>query len=271
MRISESEIAAGRDTVDRVALVLQAVAEHPLGIGLTELTAATGMKKATVHRIADRLLAHELLQLSARGYQLGLRFFEWSRSVPVIHILRAVALPAMADLAASTGLTVELGVCDGRDAVVVERIPGRLVDSGALPARRPALDTAMGLVILAFSSPKIRRHAVEASQEVGRPVDTSRLDAELAEVRRRRFMRETGRFDARWWAAFAPIVAMGYLGSDSYPACAAIGVIGPVATPHVERATPLVFETARRLSRELSALPSQPLDEWPIAVVPRER
>lgn len=269
MRISDSETSAGRDTVSRVALVLEAVSEHPLGIGLTDLTAATGMKKATVYRIAERLVAHHLLQQTVHGYQLGLRFFEWSRNVPVTRILRAAALPLMAQLASRTGLTVELAVYEGGDMVVVERIPGHVVDTSALPDRRPAAHTSTGLAILAFSSPKVVNGALASAEAAGRPVAPAILESELAVVRKNRVARDTGRYDRRWGAAAAPVVATAYLGTEDFPACAALCVIGPANTPHVDRATPLVRDAARQLSHELSTIPSHPDEEWPVPVVPR--
>ncbi|MFI5709361.1 IclR family transcriptional regulator [Kribbella sp. NPDC051620] len=269
MRISASETAAGRDTVGRTALLLEAVSQHPLGIGLTELTAATGMKKATVHRIAERLITHQLLQRTLHGYQLGLRFFEWARNVPVSRILRTAAMPTMAELSTRTGLTVELAVCSGTDVVIVERIPGSVSDTSMLPDRRPALHTALGLAILAFSSPTMLDHARESLPTTTPPLDPATLDAELADVRRHRLVRETGRYDPRWAVAAAPVVAMAYLGTDDFPACAVIGVIGPATTAHVERAAPLVRDAGLALSRRLSVLPSHPAEEWPVPVVPR--
>ena len=89
--------------------------------------------------------------------------------------MRAIAMPYMTELYESTHATVHLAVLDGDDVLYVEKIYGH--HGVNLPSRVggrvPALCTALGKAILAFSAPD----RVEAAFTGPIPRLTSRTDS----------------------------------------------------------------------------------------------
>src|SRR5688572_31551870 len=121
MRIGAEESAEQRSVGDRMLLILDTVAASPGEMGLSELARRTGLKKATVHRLATDLVAHRMLERGGYGYRLGLHLFELGQHVPASRRLRATALPFMADLLTATGEIVQLGVLDGTEVLYIEK------------------------------------------------------------------------------------------------------------------------------------------------------
>jgi len=153
MRISTDEAGEQRSVGDRLLLILDTVAAAPGEIGLSELARQTGMKKATVHRLATDLVEHRMLERGGYGYRLGLHLFELGQHVPASRRLRATALPHMSDLLTATGEMVQLGVLDGTEIVYVEKLTGRhsIPAPSAVGTRLPAYCTGLGKAMLAFS------------------------------------------------------------------------------------------------------------------------
>jgi DNA-binding IclR family transcriptional regulator len=60
-----------RTMVGRTMALIEAVAAHGPPVGLAELASMTGIPKPTAHRIANDLVARQLLTRTERGYALG--------------------------------------------------------------------------------------------------------------------------------------------------------------------------------------------------------
>jgi len=113
-------------TVDRVAAILRAMASHgPQGLGVTELTEATGLSKGTVHRLLGALvnIGFAYQQLPARRYRLGAGAIALAGAALHDHAA-AITQPALARLATATGDTVFASAREGPAAICVARAIG---------------------------------------------------------------------------------------------------------------------------------------------------
>ena len=106
--------------LDKSVAVLDTVAAAPGGCSLVDLVAATGLSRATAHRLAVALEAHGLLRRAGDG-----RFALGARLVGLGHLAAAgwpvadAARPALARLRDETGESAQLYVRDGTHRVCV--------------------------------------------------------------------------------------------------------------------------------------------------------
>ena len=127
---------SGVGVLDKAMIVLSAVADRPMN--LAELQSATGIPRATVHRLAAALEAHALLRRDAEGrYNLGHGLVALGREAARHFPLADLARPVLDELAATTGESVQLFVREGdrrRCVVSIESPHGLrwIVPEGAL-------------------------------------------------------------------------------------------------------------------------------------------
>lgn len=105
-------------TFDKAVVVLDALADEPLALaGLVE---ATGLPRATAHRLATALEAHGLVRRTDDGrFALGLRLVALGRAAADQLPLAEAAGPALAELRDATGESVQLYVPEGDRRVCV--------------------------------------------------------------------------------------------------------------------------------------------------------
>ncbi|MCP4434070.1 MAG: IclR family transcriptional regulator [Actinomycetia bacterium] len=109
---------SGVGVLDKSVLVLNAIADRKLT--LVELVEATGLTRATAHRLASALEAHGLLRRTVDGrFALGLHLLALGREAAVQFPLAERARPAMEELRDRTGESVQLYVVDGDSRVCV--------------------------------------------------------------------------------------------------------------------------------------------------------
>jgi len=238
--------------LDRVSAVFDAFGEYDEGLGISELARRAGLPKSTVSRIAADLVAQRFLDRDGDKLYLGVRLFELGQTVQYPRELRWLALPVMRELRDVTGQTVNLGVLDGRDIVVVAVVPA----ASALPpplrvgARLPAHATAMGKALLAFSGHDvITRNTAEGFERrtSNTITDASVLVHELGEVRMR-----GAAIDREECLVGVSGVASPVLGPTGAPT-AAISAGGPTAGFLIDAVVPAVRAAAMTLSRRLPA------------------
>lgn len=138
-------------TLDRGLRVLEAVADSPEGITVTELAAALGIGRTVVYRLVVTLEQHALIRRSSDGRcRLGLGVLTFGRQVqPVV---RDTALPSLRLLADAVNATAILTVVDGPEgllAVVVEPSRSEVHVGVRAGARQPLENNAAGRAILA--------------------------------------------------------------------------------------------------------------------------
>ncbi|MGH9137193.1 MAG: IclR family transcriptional regulator [Acidimicrobiales bacterium] len=98
--------------LDKAVLVLEALAGG--GRSLSELVATTGLPRATAHRLAVALEAHELVRRDGDGrFTLGLRLAALGQAAAGAFPLAQLARPALERLRDDTGESVQLYVRDG--------------------------------------------------------------------------------------------------------------------------------------------------------------
>lgn len=103
------ESISGVGVIDKVAGLLAALRDHPLD--LVELQAATGLPRATAHRLAAALEAHHLVRRDAQGrFCLGLELVALGRAANEQLGLAEVAGPALLRLRDDCGESVQLFV-----------------------------------------------------------------------------------------------------------------------------------------------------------------
>ena len=107
--------------LDKAVAVLAAVEREPAS--LAELVAATGLSRATAHRLAVALEAHGLVRRDAEGrFALGARLMALGRAAGEQLPLRQAARPALEWLRDTTGESVQLYVRQGDRRVCVEAL-----------------------------------------------------------------------------------------------------------------------------------------------------
>ena len=107
--------------LDKAVAVLAAVDAQPRS--LIELQAATGLPRATAHRLATALEGHGLLRRNGDGrFTLGLRLIGLGRAAGDAFPLRDAARPVLEQLAADTGESVQLFVRQGDVRVCVDAL-----------------------------------------------------------------------------------------------------------------------------------------------------
>jgi DNA-binding IclR family transcriptional regulator len=135
---------SGVGVVDKAVAVLAALEPGPRS--LADLVAATGLTRATAHRLAVALEAHGLVRRDDEGrFALGLRLIGLGHAAAEALPGWLVARPALAWLAEQTGESVQLFVRDGDERVCVESLeaPHELRTIVPVGARLP-LDRGSG-------------------------------------------------------------------------------------------------------------------------------
>jgi DNA-binding IclR family transcriptional regulator len=216
---------------------------------LSQLTERSGLPKSTVHRMADQLVEHRWLERTTVGYRLGIRFFEVGGLVASRTNVRERALPYLQDLQAASRHSVHLGILEGSDVVILEKLWGH--GSPSLPTRvggrMPAHCTAAGKALLAFAPEKVVDEIVAAglSRRTGRTIVVPELfRQELATVRTAHWALETEENVPGLRCVAAPIRGSGR-------AIAAVSVSGPVHKVDVSRVVPLVRKCATDIWSQL--------------------
>ena len=238
--------------LERAAAILSAFDAKHRELTLGVLVRRCGLPRSTTHRTAEMMIRLGWLDKPADKYRIGNRIFELSGLVPVRHELRESVLPFLQDLYGATKITVQLGVLDGNQVLVVEKITGHrpMPMLSQVGGSIPAHCSALGRAILAYSEAE----AVEAIIEAGLEPRTSRtittavgLKRELAAIPDRGWAhdREEGNIGVSCVAA--PI--FGPLGEVA----AALSVTGPSALVRADRIGPAVRLAAAAATRAYSA------------------
>jgi DNA-binding IclR family transcriptional regulator len=107
--------------LDKAVVVLGALRDGPKN--LNDLMAATGLPRATAHRLAVALEAHDLVRRDGDGrFALGFGLAALGRAAVDSFPLGEVARPALEALRDETGESVQLYVRDGDRRVCVESL-----------------------------------------------------------------------------------------------------------------------------------------------------
>src|SRR6204780_259995 len=237
--------------LDRAAAILGAFDANHRELTLAVLVARCGLPRSTTHRTADRMIRLGWLEKPGDRYRIGNRLFEVASLAPIRLELREAALPFLQDLHQATKITVQLGVLDGTQVLVVDKITGHraMPMLSQVGGMIPAYCSALGRAILAYSQPAVidaalaKPLAARTPRTLTSPVAILR---ELTAVPERgwAFDREEGNIGVSCVAApiFAPLGAV----------AAALPVPGPSQLVRADRIGPAVRMAAAAASRAYS-------------------
>jgi DNA-binding IclR family transcriptional regulator len=111
----------------RASAIIDFIAEGAeTGVGLSEISKATALNKTTAFNLLASLVTLRLIEQDAqsRKYRLGLRILELGRLVQQRLHISHLARPILADLCRRTNETVNLGLPDLLDLLVVDSFQG---------------------------------------------------------------------------------------------------------------------------------------------------
>jgi DNA-binding IclR family transcriptional regulator len=237
--------------LERAAAILDAFDATHRELTLAALVRRCGLPRSTTHRTAERMLKLGWLDKPEHTYRIGNRLFELSGLAPIRHELREAVLPFLQDLYGAMRTAVQLGVLDGAQVLIVEKISGHrpMPMLSQVGGTIPAHCSALGRAILAYSAPDVVAEVVAAGMvpRTDRTLTTpTALRRELAAIPDRGWAvdREEGNVGVSCVAA--PI--FGPLGD----VVAALSVTGPTAVVRADRAGPAVRLAAAAASRAYS-------------------
>ena len=237
--------------LDRAAAILNAFDPMHRELTLSELVRRSGLPRSTTHRTASTMIRLGWLDKPDARYRVGNKLFEVSGLAPVRHELREAVLPFLQDLYAATRTTVQLGVLDGLNVLVVDKITGHrpMPMLSQVGGRVPTYCSAMGRAILAYSDAETVDTVLAAGLEPRTPrtiTDPNTLRRELASIPDRGWAteREEGNIGVACVAApiFGPLNQV----------TAALSVTGPVSGVRADRLGPAVRLAASAASRAYS-------------------
>lgn len=173
---TDSATTSGIKVLDRAVLIILTVAEHPRS--LSELSEATGLPRATAHRLATALEVHHILTRTSDGrWTIGavLTSLGASSSTKLID----VAGPIMTALMDESHESVQLYQLAGNTRVcIAAREPGHgLHNTVPVGTRLPLTAGSAAKVFLAYASPALRESIL---------AQTEKINAEDLEATRRR-------------------------------------------------------------------------------------
>lgn len=210
---SEINPQAERGVLAHVCVILDCFTPEKAELGVREIARLADMPPSTTGRLLQSMRERGILRQNeeTKAYSLGIQLLNWTGVYLAALDIRAIAMPIMAELQASTLETISLYVLDGTDRVCVERLesPQRVRIVARLGLRLPLYAGSAGKVILAYLS-------------------TERMEQILATVPLLPFTRHTITDNARLREELEVIRACGYAFSHGEWIEDASGVAAPI-------------------------------------------
>lgn len=136
--------------------IIESITATKSGLTFSQIVTATGLPKASVHRLLKELVELSALTFddTSRRYAGGLLLAGLGASVTANYDVRQIARPHLEALHEITGSVATLGIRDGEKGIYIDKIePASLVIRlhSEIGKSFPLHCTAMGKVLLAFS------------------------------------------------------------------------------------------------------------------------
>ena len=236
--------------LDRSAMLLLAFRSSGGAMTLAELCRATGIPKATAHRLVAELEKWGLLERSGRRLRLGMRLFVLGQLVPTQRDIGEIAAPYLADLFEATRKTVHLAIRDGLEVVYVQKLARRGSPrvGSRVGGRMPMHCTGVGKALLAFNATALTDAVIARGLTRRTPrtiVAPGLLRRDLARARVRGFAVE------REESTIGIVCVAGPIIDAAGSAVAAISITGRAQEFSAPAATAAVRTAALGLSRAL--------------------
>lgn len=245
--------STAKSVTARALAVLGAFRVDEPAMTLSQMARVAGLPVATVYRLAGELEEGRFLERDASGmYRLGVRMWEMGLLTPVHGHMRETAMPFLLNLQYATRETVQLAVCDGTDAVYIEKLTMNTSTpvQARVGHRFPLHATAVGKVILAYSDPAFVdiMTNMPLTRYTDRTVTTKRaLLKDLASIRAQGFAHSTEEYLMGSTAIAAPVMVNGKVE-------AAIGVLNYHLREDLEVFVPELLEACAGLGARLEEL-----------------
>lgn len=231
-----------------------AQARAPLTLG--ELSARTGIPKATVHGLLSAMRPSAVVEQSAEDgrYRLGVRLFEYGCAVSRgWNVLEAAAEP-LRRVAEQTGETASVAALDRGEVLILDCADAhsdlRVVSEKG--ARLPLHCTSQGKLLLAYLPQAQRRSLLRgcdfAAYTPHGHTSAASLEEELPRILERGYAIEDGEYRIGLRSVSAPVFDVN--GRAAYAMCV-VGMFRRVNAPELERAARLLLEAAARISFDL--------------------
>ncbi|MEV0828491.1 IclR family transcriptional regulator [Nonomuraea rubra] len=125
-----------------------------------QISRRAALPLATTVRLVDELTRHGLLARDEqRRVRIGNRMWELAQRASPVRTLRETAMQFMSDLHHVVGHSVQLGILDGEEVLLVEHLiaPGAVVNITRIGGRLPLHASSSGLVLRATLA-EVRRN-----------------------------------------------------------------------------------------------------------------
>ncbi len=170
------------------------------GVGLSEISRTTALNKTTAFNLLASLVATRFIEQDqySKRYRLGLRYLELGRIVQQRLHISHLARPILADLCKKTNETVNLGLPDLLDLLVVDSFRGsRLLHATAYGGWRSMYHcTALGKAFMAQWDAPMRRTIYRLCglpRQTPRTItDIDALEAQLTQYRAQGYALDVG-------------------------------------------------------------------------------
>jgi DNA-binding IclR family transcriptional regulator len=251
--VSDSEMSlaeAGVGVLDRCVAILDAVEGGHRTVAA--IARATGLHRATTHRLVKALQEHGFLEWEGgRGYRLGsylLRLAGSSlREIP----LRDLGHPALERLAEVTGESSQLYVLAAEERVCVDAVESssELRTIVTIGARLPVTAGSAGKVFLTWMPEQARNRLIASARKVTdeTPVGEE-LERQLVLIRRRGWASSASEREPGVGSVSAPIFGAPNLLMGVVSISGPVSRIGRVSA---KRWAPAVVASAREIERTL--------------------
>ncbi len=242
-----------RSVLGKVGLILSAFRDGDLALSLTELTARTGVAKATVHRLCQDLVACEMLERDGSDYRLGLLLYAIGLRAPRQRTLRHAARPALENLAQALDSPVSLSVPNGSELLCIDNAGRHRNRAGASFGGRllQLHSTAPGKLTLALLPEQypLARLAPQMRRMTARTLTADRLPGELVRIQEQGYATDREEHRIGYSAVAVPVRGPrdgGYLG--------ALSVVAPTARQNVPRTLAALRTASEAVTTRLSVI-----------------
>lgn len=244
----------GASVLERAFRLLDAFQPSGNELGLAELARRAELPKATAYRLAGQLVSLGALEKIGQSYRLGARLFTLGASMARQRRLREAALPFMEDLYETTHETINLGITDDTEVLIIERIAGRRSSpfGTEIGTRQMMYSSGLGKAILAFSPPELVKFVCESGLNAATPWTARTPDAlyrELATILESGVAYDHEEQSLGVASVAAPLIDQGG------QARAALAITGPTTRFIPERSAAAVRTAALALTRALKGYP----------------
>lgn len=243
----------------KVIRILEEVAKHEAGLGISELANKLDMNKSTVYRFVATLEEEGYLEQKhdTKSYKSGIKLFELaSRIVNKMNWTKDIR-PFLIDLKDRVHETVHLGIEDNGEVVYIDKVDGEQAIRmySKIGKRAPLYCTGVGKAILAFL-PSEKQEYILSNLHFERYTETTITDSaalakELKKIRARGYSLDLQEHEMGVNCAAAPIF------NHEGNMLGAISIAGPSSRVDEDLLIDMaveVKETSQLISRRLGSL-----------------